>query len=279
MAAEAKLKYEFSKLLNNIQNIGSIYFLNPYINRSKWTLIGFYTTWFLVFLTCIQLIFTLGLTGFRDLMEIIDIAPNIGATLMSAIKYMKIHTNRKSYSKILDHIRGSFWNLLPEYSEDNVKIVNNYLKTLKMLHTALNAFTVLLIIVVDSFPWLVMVYEEKKLKKNAQHLYPFDAWYPFDKVKWYSIAYIWESIMTAIVIGIYALGNLIHVTYISYICMELKLLGCWLEGLISPNNTTYYTKEGPKQKPHRMVHMKFNMIAKRYSFLYEYVLGILCHNY
>lgn len=279
MAAVAKLKYEFSKLINNFESLGAIYFVFPYINRSKLKLIGFYVTWFLIFLTCIQLLFTICLTGFSDLMEIIDIAPNIGATLMSAIKYMKIHTNKKMYSKIYDHICGSFWNLLPEHSEDNVKIVNKYLKTLQMTHTILNTFSILLIIVVDSIPWLVMVYEEKILEKNVPHLYPFDAWYPFDKVKWYSIAYIWESIMTAIVIGLYSLINLIHLTYIAFVCMELKLLGCWLEGLISPNDITC-TKKGPQRESHTRVHVKFNMIAKRYNFLYEYVRPIiLSHNF
>lgn len=278
MSTEAMLKYEFSKLLEYVHSFGSVFFLIPYVNRSKLSLIGFYATWFLVFITCCQLLITLCLTRFSNLMEIIDIAPNIGATLMSAIKYMKIHTNRKIYTKILDHYRGNFWNLLPEHSEDNVKILNKYLKILQVTHTFLNAFTSLLIIVVDSFPWLVMVYEEKILEKNVQYLYPFDAWYPFDKVKWYSIAYIWESLMTAIVIGLYAFGNMVHLSYIAYICMEIELLGCWLEGLISPNYIIN-TRERTEWTTHKRVHMKFKMITKRYNFLYEYVLETFCQNF
>lgn len=272
------MEYEFSKIVNYIHTFGSIYFLNPFINRSKLTLIGFYATWFLVFLTCIQLLLTLCLTGFSNLMEIIDIAPNIGTALMSAMKYMKIHTNRKIYDKILNHYRGNFWNLLPEHSDDNLKILNKYLKIIRVMHTFLAIFTAVLIIIVDSFPWLVMIYEEKILEKNVQHLYPFDAWYPFDKVKWYSIAYIWESIMTAIVVGLYAFGNCVHLSYSAYICMELKLLGCWLEGLIDPGDITY-AKERRELKHHKRIHMKFNMIAKRYNFLYGYVLSELCLNF
>lgn len=271
MAAEDMLEYEFSKLLESILNYNSKFFLIPFINRSKITLFGFYATCFLVFLTCIQLIFTLCHTGFSDLMVVIDTAPNIGATLMSALRYMKIHTNRKLYSRIFEHFRDSFWNLLPEHAKDNVKILKKYLKTLQMIHKMMYGITILLIIVVDSFPWLIMVYEQKILKKDVKHLYPFDAWYPFDKVKWYSIAYIWESIMTAIVVCLYSVTNLIHLSYITYICMELKLLGCWLEGLISPNEITL-TKEVTEQKAHKRIHLKFNMITKRYNFLYEYVL-------
>lgn len=278
MAAEAMLEYEFSKVLDFIQSYGSIYFVTPFDNRSKVTLIGFCAMWFLVFLTCIQLLLTLFFTGFSDLMGIIEIAPNIGTALMSAIMYMKFHTNRKIYSKILDHYRGDFWNLLPEHSEDNFKILSKNLKIMHVINTSLIIFTAILIIIVDSFPWLVMTYEEKILKKNVQPLYPFDAWYPFDKVKWYSIAYIWESMMTAIVVGLYSLGNCVHFSYIIYICTELKLIGCWLEGLISPGNITY-TKDRKELKRHKRIHMKFNMIAKRYNFLYEYVLEILSHNF
>lgn len=267
MAAKVTLEYEFLTLLDNILSFGSKLFVIPFINKSKLTLFGFYAMCCLVFLTCIQLVFTLCCTGFNDLMEVIDIAPNIGVALMSAIKYVKIHTHKKLYSRIFDHLRGNFWNLLPEHSEDNVKILNKYLKILQSLHRLMNLITFGLIIVVDSFPFLVMVYEQKILRKNVKLLYPFDAWYPFDKVKWYPIAYIWESIMTATVICLYSIANVIHLSYITFICMELKLLGCWLEGLITHDDITHPTN-GTEIR-HKRIHQKFNMITKRYNFLYE----------
>lgn len=270
MTVEIVMKNKFLKFLDYSQRIGSKLFLVPYLNRSKLALVGFYTTWFLIFVTSMQLTFSLCLTGFKNIMDISDIASNIWGILMSSIKYMKIHTNAKIYSKINDHYRGNFWNLLPEHSEDNLKTLNNYLKKMRAIVTFLNIYSFMFFIIVDTLPLFVIVYEKKILGKNVQHLYlyPLDSWYPFDKVKWYTIVYIWECTIIAIGVGAYAFANIVNSSSVACICMELKLLGCWMEKLISPSDMVCI-KEGPGLKRHKRIHMKFNMIAKRYNFLYR----------
>lgn len=267
MAVEVVLKNEFLKFLHNVQIVGSILFLVPYLNKSKLALVGVYTTWFLIFGTSIQLMFTLCLTV-RNIMDISDVAPQIGGIFMASIKYMKIHTNAKTYNTIIDHYRGNFWNLLPEHSENNLKTLNNYLKKMRIIVTILQVYVYIFTIMMGTFPLSIMVYENKILGKNVQYLLPIDAWYPFDKVKWYTIVYIWECIMFTIAIGAYSFANIIHVSFIACICLELKLLGCWMEELVSPSDIVCI-KEGPGLKRHKRIHMKFNMIAKRYNFLYE----------
>nr|CUQ99400.1 Olfactory receptor 17 [Manduca sexta] len=262
------LKQELLFEMDYVNNIGQKIFAYPFIGRSKTAFFFYRTTYFLVVLTAIQLFATLCLTKFKDWFEIINIAPNFGVCLMIVIKYSKIYSHRSVYDKILRHFRYDLWDVVSD-SKDHRAILQQYTKTTRLIVRFQYYYTLILIVIVDLFPRIIMLYEAEFLGNEDQYLYPFDAWYPFDKVKWYYPAYIWESFMTAVVIFVYVFANMIHISYTRHICMELKILGNSMENLITAEDIVTITKNKDVDKLHENIKSKLKVIIKRHQYLAE----------
>nr|WCC57431.1 odorant receptor 34 [Papilio glaucus] len=253
--------------LEFLRTIGSKIFLFPFIGRTKHRIIGFYIIKFLVICTTTQLFLTLCHTGFKDWFEIINIAPNLGVCAISAIKYTKIHTNKVLYDEIFNHFKYELWDIFSIHSKGHVKVLKKYKFISMIVNRFIFYYSIPLIIVVNSFPFLVMTYENRVLGEDLHYLYPFDGWYPFDKVKWYWGAYIWECCMTALVVFVYLFSNMMQATYILFICMELKILGHSIEELISTEDVKKMKDKSNFEDIHETVLFKLKLIIKRHHRL------------
>nr|QLI62074.1 odorant receptor 31 [Streltzoviella insularis] len=261
---------ERSIFLNEIHLLSfylSKLFLFPFFGKTKFKQFGYYSTYFLIVFTSIQLCFTLVLTGLNDFIEIINISPNLGVCVMCAIKYAKVNSNRALYYDIFEHFREDLWKTISEYSAEDLKTITKYTKIFKLTNRTLILYLSLpLIAIVTIFPWILMVYENK-VGKEQKLLLPFDGWYPFDKVNWYFVVYIWESFMTGLIILVYAITDALNISFVACICMELKLLGNSLENLINPEDIENITRRKNISRTHENIKRKLNVTIKRHTFL------------
>ncbi|XP_072938968.1 odorant receptor 4-like [Epargyreus clarus] len=253
--------------LEFLDSMGYKIFLCPFIGRTKKQMIGYVITYIIVTCVTTQLFLTFFQTGTSDWLELINIFPNFGVCVMTIIKYTKIQTHKQLYHDIFYHFRDDMWDIVSSKSETHCKAVKKYRKITMIINRFLLYYSIPLTIVVDSFPYVIMVYEHKVLGKELVHLYPFDGWYPFDKVKWYAVAYLWESFMTAVVICVYGFSNMIHASYIAFTCMELKILGNCLEELISPEDVINIKAGRNVEAIHSAAVKKLKIIIAKHEFL------------
>ncbi|CAK1600807.1 unnamed protein product [Parnassius mnemosyne] len=253
--------------LEFLSTMGSKIFLLPFLRRTRKQLIGFLVLNVLIICTTTQLFLTLCLTGFKDWFELINIAPNLGVCAISSIKYAKIHVHRDVYNQIFCHFRDDLWDVVSINSKSHQKVLKKYRFICMVVNRFLFYYSLPLIIVVNSFPFLVMTYENKVVGKDLQYLYPFNGWYPFDKVKWYWCAYLWESCMTALVVCVYVFSNIMHATYIIFICMELRILGLNIEKIISTEDVKNLQNGQRSKEIHERVLHQLKFIIARHHFL------------
>lgn len=264
------LKQNFLSEMDFISSIGAKFFIFPFIGRSKLLTFCFYFTFGLIFLTSTQLLVTLCLIFINDSrldwFEIINVAPNIGVCLMILIKYKKINDNKELYNEIFQHYRFDLWDIISDTAEHK-KILNRYTLTTRFILRFEFYYTIVLAVIVDLFPRIIMFYQNGILGKEKQYLYPFDGWYPFDKKQWYNTAYIWESFMTTVVIFIFVFVNMLHISYTRYICMELKILGSTMEGLITDEDVVKMKKGRESKQTHDKIRNKLKFIICKHQFL------------
>lgn len=270
MSNSNSLRQDVILELEFLQSMGSKIFLYPFTGRSKIKMVGYFTIYVLVLCTAVQLGLTLFSYNTKDWLEIINVAPNLGVVIMTAIKYTKIQTHKDLYEEIFKHFHDEWWDIVATDSIAHQNIVKKYKQITMIINRFLFYYSIPLTIVVDSFPYLVMIYENKVHGVIDEYLYPFDGWYPFDKVKLYSVAYIWESFMTAIVVCVYCFSNMIHASCIGFICMELKILGNCLEEIISPDDVVKITKGRNVDVIHKTVLKKLKIIIAKHEFLAKY---------
>ncbi|XP_052739367.1 odorant receptor 13a-like [Bicyclus anynana] len=260
------LRNEVLREIKYVQSVGAKIFLCPFIGRTKSQMIGFYIMRVLMQCTIIQLFVTLITDGSKDWLEIVNVAPNLGVIIMAYIKYTTVDAYKKIYEEVFHHFREDFWDIVEAQNEGHQKILKKY----KWVVTAINRFLVFysipLILMVDSIPYFFMKYE-KRVHGDELFLYPYDAWYPFDKLKWYAVAYIWESFMTATVVAVFGITDVIHASYVGFTCMELKLLGNCLEEIISPDDVANLCDERNSNEIHRNVVRKLKIIIAKHNFL------------
>ncbi|CAH1646527.1 unnamed protein product [Spodoptera littoralis] len=263
-----ELKQDFLGEMDFISNIGTKMFIYPFIGRSKIITYCFYLTYGLLFLTSAQLIVTLCIICVEsfDWFEIINVAPNIGVCFMILIKYKKINDNKELYNKIFKHFRFDLWDTVFN-TEEHKKILNRYTQTTRLILRFEFYYTIGLAVIVDLFPRIIMIYQNDILDKEQQYLYPFDGWYPFDKIEWYNTAYIWESFMTTVVIFIYVFVNMLHISFTRYICFELKILGSTMEDLINEDDVVKIKKGREIAKVHKKISNKLKFIISKHQFL------------
>nr|UVB79106.1 odorant receptor 5 [Heortia vitessoides] len=260
------LRANFLLELDYLSNMGSKVFIYPFIGRSRVVIYSFGTIYAMLLITSAQLFGSLCLTGFKDWFEIINVAPNLGVVLMAVLKYTKIHSNQKVYDEIFTHFRDKFWEGVFN-TDGHKKIVTKYTSFTKFVLRFVVYYSLPLVIIVNSFPRLIMFYENDVNGKESVYLYPFDGWYPFNKVKFYYVAYFWESLMTAVVIGIYTFTNMIHGSYTVFICMELKVLGNSMENLISSKDVDKIKKGINVRKTHADIKNRLRNIIIRHQFV------------
>lgn len=266
MAQANSLRQEVIQELEFLQLMGEKIFLYPFVDTTKLKTIGYTITHMLVFCTAFQLTLTL-LSNGSDWLEIINVAPNLGVVLMTIIKYMKIYSNKQFYHKIFNHFRNGMWTIVDIRSVEHQKIIKNYKRISMFINRFLLYYSIPLILVVNSFPYLVMMYESRVNESN-EYLYPFDGWYPFDKVKWYAGVYIWESCMTAVVVSVFGFSNMLHASLIIFICMELKIIGNRLENLINDEDAiAIYEENNSVQIIHRKILANLKILIAQHSFL------------
>lgn len=259
------LKKDFLFEMNYISNIGVKIFIYPFIGRSKISIYCYYIIYGLLILTLAQLFIALFLTGFNDWFEIINIAPNLGVCLMILNKYKKIHDSKDLYDQIFKHFRFDLWEAVSD-SAEHKKILYRYTQTTKLIVRFDIYYTMVLAVVVNLFPRIIMFYEDF-LGKEKQYLYPFDGWYPFDKIQWYYTAYLWESFMTAVVICLYSFVNAVHISYTRYICMEMKILGSTMEGLVGNEDVVEIRKGRNIRNTNHNISKKLKFIIAKHQFL------------
>ena len=262
------LKQNFLREMDFISNMGVHFFIYPFKGRSNLVMYCYYFTFGILCLTSAQLTVTLCLICINDFdwFEIINVAPNIGVCLMILIKYRKINNNKELYDQIVKHFRYDLWEAISD-TADHMKILKQYTKTTRVILRFEFYYTIGITMIIDLFPRIIMIFQRDILGKEQQYLYPFDGWYPFDKIKWYNTAYVWESFMTTVVIFIYAFVNMLHFSLARYICMELKILGSTMEGLIS-NGDVVKNKQGREiEQTHHNVRNKLKFIICRHQFL------------
>ncbi|KAL0881060.1 hypothetical protein ABMA27_002191 [Loxostege sticticalis] len=261
------VKSNLREELNYINSMGSKIFLYPFSGRSKLVDICYLFVCFLVVVTATQLLTALLVTDLKEWIEIVNVAPNLGVVLMTLLKYTKVHNNQHVYKKIFKHFSDDLWDVVFD-SYDHKKIVIRYTAIAKYATRFLFYYSVPLVVFVDSFPRIIMYLENEIIgNENPQYLYPFDGWYPFDKVNWYYTAYLWESFMTFIVVCVYAFSNMIHASYTSFICMELEILGVSIKDLITPDDVTNITNHLKVQEIHSHIKRKLKTIIRRHQFL------------
>nr|AXF48802.1 odorant receptors OR61 [Lobesia botrana] len=260
-------KEEFIDGLDYLSVIASRICLYPFYGRSKTKMFCYHFICFLIIFASIQQFISLCIVKLDSFIDIVNIAPNIGVCVMSVTKYIKVNNNKQLYSLIFVHFRTKLWDVFSEKSEDNVKILKRYQKIIYFITLWFVYYVVPLILVVTSFPVIIMYYDNKVLGKALEHRYPFEAWYPFDKVKWYYAAYAWESFITALVVCIYTFSDLINVSYIAYICLELKLIGTHLKGLIKAEDIKKLKRSRNVERVHEKIRLKLRAIIIKYSFL------------
>ncbi|XP_046962616.1 putative odorant receptor 92a [Vanessa cardui] len=261
------LRQEIVHELEFLRSMGTKIFLYPFIGRKMLEMFGYIITYILVLCTAVQLALTLFSLSTKDWLEIINVAPNLGVVVMTVIKYTKIQIHKELYDEIFNHFRDDMWNIVGQNSPAHKHIIMKYKWITVMINRFLLYYSILLTIVVNSFPYLVMMYEKKANGVTDEYLYPFDGWYPFDKVKWYTGAYIWESCMTAVVVCVYGFSNMIHASYIIFICMELRILGNCLEEILSPENITELSEGRNVNLIHSTVTRKLKIIIAKHEFL------------
>ncbi|KAJ8730652.1 hypothetical protein PYW08_002065 [Mythimna loreyi] len=262
------LKQDFLGEMDFISNIGAKFFIYLSITHSKLSTYCFYFTYGLLFLVTTQLIVTLCLICINDFdwFEVINVTPNTGVCLMILVKYGKIYKNKEMYDKIFKHFRFDLWETIADTAEHK-SILNQYTQTTRFLVRFDFYYAIGLTIVVDLFPRIIMIYQNNIVGNETQYLYPFDGWYPFDKQQWYNTAYIWESFMTTVVIFIFVFINILHISFTRYICMELKILGSIMEGLITEDDVVKI-KEGKEiEQTHYNIKKKLKYIISKHQFL------------
>lgn len=265
MAQHNSLRQEIIYELDFVLSIGKKIFLYPFIGKNKIQITGYFVTLILVLCAAIQLTLTF-FSNNTDWLEITNVAPNLGVVFMTFMKYMKIHKHKKIYNEIFYHFRDEIWDIVEIRSADHQKIIKHYKWITVCINRFLLYYSIPLTVIVDSFPYIVMLYEEK-FKGYREYLYPFDGWYPFDKIKWYAAAYIWESFMTAVVVVVYSFSNMIHTSFIIFICMELRILGSRLEELISPEDLIAINEKHYADHIHHRILRDLKMLIARHDFL------------
>ncbi|KAL4705594.1 hypothetical protein ACJJTC_004471 [Scirpophaga incertulas] len=275
-----KIKEDFTYELEYLSRIGTAVFVNPFVDKSKLLTILFCLINLLTILTATQLTVTLCLKNLTDLLEIVDIMPNLAVVLMSVLKYMSIHVYRHVYQEIFFHFRNIFQNLEPD-NQNHLNIVAKFTRISKFLKRLIFYYSVLLIIFIGSFPRIFMYYTNNSIGMDPQYLYPFEGWYPFDNVAWYNLVYIWECLMTSIVIFIYVFVNMTNVSFTTYICMELKVIGNDLENLIGPEDVLKIRHGGQVKETHFFIRKKLRKIIMQHQTLakiakdFDNILGIV----
>ncbi|KAJ8721370.1 hypothetical protein PYW07_002145 [Mythimna separata] len=234
------LKQDFLGEMDFISNIGAKFFIYLSKSHSKLSTNGFYFTYGLLFLVTTQLIATLCLICINnfDWFEVINVTPNTGVCMMILVKYVKIHKNKEVYDEIFKHFRFDLWEAIADTTEHKL-ILNRF----------------------------IMVYQNNIVGKEKQYLYPFDGWYPFDKQQWYNTAYIWESFMTTVVIFIFVFINILHISFTRYICMELKILGNTMEGLITDDDVVKIKGGKETEQTHYKIKTKLKFIISKHQYL------------
>ncbi|XP_053612663.1 putative odorant receptor 85d [Plodia interpunctella] len=262
------VKHEFILELDYLSYIGRKIFIHPFLNRSKTSVTCYAIITVLISLTALQLFITLCVTALTttNWFELINIAPNLGVVLMTLTKYYKIHQHRSLYEEIFEHYRKDIWTV-EMADKDYQNIISQYTKITKIVTRFLFYYCIPLIIVVNSFPRIMMYYEVNVAKKEKEYLLPYDGWYPFDKINWYYIAYLWEGSMTVLVIGIVSISNSIHVAYTYFICMELKVLGQSIENLITVDNVNDLIENIDVRNTLRVINNELKDIARRHQVL------------
>lgn len=262
------LKAGFLHEVDFVTNIGFKVFVYPFIGKSKTSAYCYNITYFLVLITSSQLFIALCVTKFKDWFEIVNIAPNLGVCLMILIKYSKMHTHCDVYENILHHFKVDLWDIVAD-TKEHKNVLERYTKTSRLIVRFQYYYTIILVLIVILFPRIITLYETKILDGEVQYLYPFDGWYPFDKVKWYYAAYAWESIMTTVVIFIYVFANMVHISFTRYICMELKILGSTMESLVTTEEVLNIMNRNNVDQTHAGIRTRLKLIIKRHQFLAE----------
>lgn len=257
----------FKKDIDFVTTVASRICLYPFYDRPKHKIICYYLICCLIFFVSAQQLAALCVYGFKSFLDIVSIAPNIGVSAMSVTKYIKIYKNKHIYDSILNHLRSNMWDVVDNTSRTNYKILIKYQRVVKYVIFWYAYYVVPLLSIVVTFPILIMYYDNKVLGKELEHRYPFEAWYPFDKIKWYYAAYVWESLMTTLVVCIYSFSELINVSCIGYICMELRLLGTHLQQLIEPKQIIDLTTSHNVAVVHNKIKRKLRTMVLKYIFL------------
>ncbi|XP_073948907.1 putative odorant receptor 92a isoform X2 [Choristoneura fumiferana] len=257
----------FKKDIDFVATVASRICLYPFYGRPKYKIYCYYFICFLIFFVSVQQLTALCVYGFKSFLDIVSIAPNIGVSAMSVTKYIKINKNKHIYDSILNHLRSNMWDVVDKSSHTNLKILMKYQKVVKFVTLWYAYYVVPLLSIVVTFPILIMCYDYNVLGKDLEHRYPFEAWYPFDKIKWYYAAYVWESLMTALVVCIYSFSELINVSCIGYICMELRLIGTHLRQLIEPKQIIDLTRSHNVAAVHDIIKRKLRTIILKYNIL------------
>ncbi|XP_038214615.1 putative odorant receptor 92a [Zerene cesonia] len=265
-AKEPPVRQEVIFELDFISSLGRKICLYPFIGKSKPMIMGYFVFYILAATTALQLFLTLVLASASDLLEIINIAPNLGVCIMTVIKYTKLETHKDVYNEIFFHFRDGMWDIVSPNSKIQKSIITKYRKIAMIINRFLLYYSIPLTVVVDSFPYIFMKYEEK-FHDLREYLYPFEGWYPFNKIEYYGIVYVWESCMTAVVVIVYLFANMIHASYIVFTCMELRILGCCLEDLISPSDVENIKKGFNVNAIQFGIEKKFKIIIARYEYL------------
>lgn len=260
------LKAKFLHETDFITKIGYKVFVYPFIGKSKTTIYCYKLIYLLILVTSLQLFITLCVSRFQDWTEIVNIAPNLGVCLMILIKYLKMYSHSHVYDNILHYFKFDVWDIITDTKEHKIILERCIMRSRRI--TRINFYYgIAVILIIITFPRIVYLYETQILHSQVQYLYPFDGWYPFDKVKWYYAAYAWESLMTTAVIIIYVFANTVHISYTLYICMELQILGNLMENIVTTEDVSNVMKREFVKETHDNIRRKLKLIVKRHQFL------------
>nr|QRF70974.1 odorant receptor [Semiothisa cinerearia] len=273
------LKEDYLTTIDFVTSKLSKTFIYPFVGRSKNVIRCYKTICICIAITIFQLTTSLIVSKFEDWFEIINIAPNLGVCVLILVKYTKMHTKNHVYDNFLNHAKVQLWNVVDVKSNKHRKILESNTHLTKHLLFFQYYYMILLIAIVVTFPRIIMFVDTKILGNDIKYLYPFDGWYPFDKVRWYNFIYVWESWMTAIVVSLFVFCDMLHLLLSRHVCMELNILGSTMENLISSQDRKSITKQILAKETHNNIKEKLKTIIKSHQTLvgmvadFEEVLG------
>lgn len=256
--------------IHYMQRLAAKLLIYPFVGKPKIVSFLFWLIQIVYILVMIDLFISLCLTGFGSLIDIINITPNIGGTVMASVRLFKFRAHREYFEETFHHFSCKFWDEIVN-TEENIRTIKKYTHHIKVVIRVGVYYIIGVSIIIDIFPWVISKYETDIQGKEFVYRFPYNGWYPFSIAKWYYYIYTYESITSASIMVTYALSEYIYLFIIGNVCLELKILGNNLRDLITQDYIDRVQNGCITFDARNEVKQKLRYIIIRHQYLIKYV--------